>query len=200
MKILYITTVDPRSQGDFQEVIILNGLRSIMGDSCVDYPKKKVMYGDYTETPKKELHGSGFTLYTIPINNIKDDIRNLDNIDYVLYGVTDSYGITDYVEINKLTPNVWYIDGHDDERIRKTPCFKRELYYNQDLVYPTGFGIPHYQIRPINLNNKKSFFQKTAPYHSIFMPATDLGTRFHHIFTNENDYYDDMSNSYFGLT
>ena len=111
-----------------------------------------------------------------------------------------NYELIEEVEINKLTPNVWYIDGHDDERIRKTPCFKRELYYNQDLVYPTGFGIPHYQIRPINLNNKKSFFQKTAPYHSIFMPATDLGTRFHHIFTNENDYYDDMSNSYFGLT
>jgi hypothetical protein len=199
MKILYITTVNPRLQGDFQEVIILNGLRSIVGDCCIDYPRKKVMYGDYSDTPQRELHGSGFTLYTIPLDEIKNELRNLDNIDYILYGVADTYGITDYPEINKLCKNIWYIDGHDDERIRKVPCFKRELFSNEENVYPTGFGIPHYQIRPINMN-KTQLFQKTAPYHSIFKTATDLGTRFHHIFNNEEEYFEDMANSWFGLT
>jgi hypothetical protein len=200
MKILYITTINPRLQGDFQEVIILNGLRSVVGDSCIDYPRKKVMYGDYSESPKKELHGSGFTLYTIPLNEIGNEIRNLENIDYILYGVTDTYGISDYPEINKLCNNIWYIDGHDDEKIRKFPCFKRELFNDQENVYPTGFGIPHYQIRPINLNIKSQLIQKTAPYHSVFKDATDLGTRFHHIFTDENEYFDDMAKSFFGLT
>jgi hypothetical protein len=200
MKILYLTTVNPRVQGDFQEVMILNGLRSILGDSCVDLPKKKVMYRDFSETPQRELHGSGFTLYTRSIMEIDDSLRNIDNVDFVLYGVTDAYGISEYPEINKLTPNVWYLDGHDDERIRRKPCFKRELFSEDDDVYPTGFGIPHYQIRPINLNNKQQFHQKTTPYHSVFQPATDLGTRFHHIFQSEEDYFDDMSRSFFGLT
>jgi hypothetical protein len=44
MKILYITTSDPTKQGDFQEVTMLHGLRSLMGESCIDYPRKKVMY------------------------------------------------------------------------------------------------------------------------------------------------------------
>ena len=52
--------------------MILNGLRSIVGDSCIDYPRKKVMYGDYSDTPQRELHGSGFTLYTIPLDEIKN--------------------------------------------------------------------------------------------------------------------------------
>lgn len=200
MKILYITTVNPRQQGDFQEVMILNGLRKVIGEACIDFPRKKVMYGDYIDTPQRELHGSGFTLYTIPLEELKADSRKLEDIDFVLYGVTNAYGITDYPEINKLTPNVWYIDGHDHDYISKKPCFKRELFEACEDVYPTGFGIPSYQIRPINFNNKTQLFQKTAPYHSVFRPATDLGTRFHHIFTNEQDYFEDMSKSWFGLT
>ncbi len=200
MKILYITTPDPRNQGDYQEVMILDGLRSILGDSCVDYPKKKVMYGDFSDTPKRELHGDGFTLYNKPIMEISDDVRNFDNVDFVLYGVTEAYGVTDIPEINKLTPNIWYLDGNDDSPIRKKPCFKREMYKEEEGVYPTGIAIPHSQIRPIELNNKSQIIQKTAPYHSIFKPATDLGTRYHHIFQNEIDYYNDMSVSFFGLS
>jgi hypothetical protein len=200
MKILYITTVDPRVQGDYQEVMILNGLRSVIGNSCIDLPRKKVMYGDFTETTQKELHGSGFTLYTLPIEDVSSNYRNLDNVDFVLYGVTNAYGITDYPEINSLSKNVWYIDGHDHDYITKKPCFKRELFVEEEGVFPTGFGIPHYQIRPINLSEKSQLFQKTTPYHSIFKPATDLGTRYHHIFENEEEYYNDMSRSWFGLT
>lgn len=200
MKILYLTTVNPKLQGDYQEVMVLNGLRSVLGNNVIDYPKKKVMYRDFSETPQRELHGSGFTLYTLPITDVPDSLRNLDKIDVIIYGVTDTYGITDYPEINKLSPNIWYVDGHDDERIRKKPCFKREMFAEEDGVFPTGFGIPHYQIRPINLNYKTQYHQKTTPYHSIFQPATDLGTRHHHIFTNEDEYFDDMSVSFFGLT
>lgn len=200
MKILYITTVNPRIQGDFQEVMILQGLRSIIGGSCVDYPRKKVMYGDYSETSKNELHGSGFTLYTKSLPEIANDLRSLDSIDFILYGVTDSYGITDYPEINRLCKNIWYIDGHDHSNVTKKPCFKRELFIQESDVYATGFGIPYYQIRSIDLNNKTQLVQKTAPYHSLFQPATDLGTRFHHIFSEEEDYFDDMSKSWFGLT
>ena len=48
MKILYITTPNPRAQGDFQENIILHGLRSLIGSDVVDLPRKKVMYGFFS--------------------------------------------------------------------------------------------------------------------------------------------------------
>ena len=51
----------------------------------------------------------GILLNPKKIINLKkklDEVRNLENIDFVLYGVTNAYGITDYPEINNLTNNV----------------------------------------------------------------------------------------------
>lgn len=166
MKILYITVSDPAFQGDYQENTILHGLRSILGNSVIDYPRKKIMYGDFSDTPRDSMHGLGFSLVTKPIEDIDD--RDIENVDCIIYGVTDAYGVFDYPEINCKTKNIFYIDGYDDCIIRKKPCFKRELFQEEDNVSPTGFGIPHYQIRPINLNNKKQIIQKTAPKHSLF--------------------------------
>lgn len=201
MKILYLTTIDPKSQGDFQEVTMLHGLRSILGNSCIDHPRKKVLYRDFSETNETELHGYGFTLYTKPIMEIDDNLRkNLSDIDFILYGVTNAYGINDFSEINQLSKNIWYLDGHDHPSISKTPCFKRELFTEQKNVYPTGFGIPHYQIRPLNFN-RKQLYQKTAPPYSLFgTQILGLDARAKYIYTNEKDYYDDMYNSWFGLT
>ena len=201
MKILYITTSDPTKQGDFQEVTMLHGLRSLIGDSCIDYPRKKVMYRDFSETNQTDLHGWGFTLYTIPIKEINNDLReNLENIDFIIYGVTNAYGVTDYPELNKLTNNIWYLDGHDDHSIQKKPCFKRELFNQENNVFPTGFGIPYNQIRPLNFN-RTQLHQKTAPSYSLFgRQILGLEARANYIFTNEEEYYNDMYNSWFGLT
>jgi hypothetical protein len=198
MKLLYLTTVDPRSQGDFQEVIMLHGLRTLLGENCIDYPRKKVIYRDFSETNQTDLHGYGFTLYTQPIKDINN--RELKDIDYILYGVTNAYGITDYEDINKLTKNIWYLDGHDHSNIQKKPCFKRELFNEEEGVYPTGFGIPHYQIRPLNFKRNK-LYQNTAPPYSLFNnQLLGLEARNAYIYKNENDYYNDMYNSWFGLT
>ena len=81
MKILYITTSNPRAQGDFQENVILHGLRSLMGSDVVDLPRKKVMYGDFSETTRDEIHGRGFTLYTKPLMDLDASQREMSHID-----------------------------------------------------------------------------------------------------------------------
>lgn len=201
MKVLYITTSNPRAQGDFQENVILHGLRSLMGSDVVDFPRKKVMYGDFSETTRDEIHGRGFTLYTRPLLDLDLSQRRMSNIDVILYGVTNAYGVTDYSEINKLCKNIWYIDGHDTPDIKKTPCFKRELFSEEKDVYPTGFGIPHYQIRPIFLD-KDQKIQKTAPAEAFFKPEVMQHLRLHYPYTwkQEKEYYEDMQRSWFGLT
>ena len=199
MKLLYLPGRDPNSAGDFQEVCMLHGLRSIMGEDCIDWPKKKILYADFSDSPKDELHGAGFTLYTEPIQDISN--RDHSRVDFVLYGVTDSYNVTDYPEINAITPNVWYLDGHDHQRITKKPCFKREMFLEEDGVYPTGFGIPHHQIRSLNFTKKIQIIQKTAPPYAVFGPQILGGdTRQLYCFSDEKDYYKDMSQSWFGLT
>ena len=149
MKLVYITNEDPNSQCDYQEVSMLHGLREVLGDDCIDYPRKKIMYGDFSESPKEELHGWGFSLLTEPIQDIEN--RKLENIDFVLYGFTDAYGVKNDPALDKLAKyGVWYLDGHDHSNITRTPCFKRELFEEHKNVFPTGFGIPEHRIIPLN--------------------------------------------------
>jgi hypothetical protein len=216
MKILFVTTKDPKAQGDLLEVSILHGLRQLLGQNCIDHPRKKVMYHDWSETSKEELHGRGFTLYKYPIEEIEN--RNLDKVDVIIYGVSEAYGEKENESLNKLADgNVWFLDGHDlygsaprmieygGEKIigvQKVPSFKRELVEtNLKNVFPTGFGIPEYQIKKIDLSFKDQLYQKTAPDDSLFKNITDVGgSRKHHKFTIEEDYYNDLSRSWFGLT
>jgi hypothetical protein len=208
MNVYFFTTKDPSLQGDFQENCILIGLRKLLGEGLIDCPKKDVLYGNFNRSPKEKLHGGGFTLYTQPIEDIinKRDPLEITENDVIIYGVTDAYGITDYPEFNKLTPNVWYLDGHDDPNIRKTPCFKRELFNDVDGVWPTGFGIPDWSIRPIDLTIKKKMVQLNAPDPDLMDKyGTIPKIHFHptlgkYIYSNEKDYYDDMAHSWFGIT
>ena len=218
MKILFVTTSDPRAQGDLLEVSILHGLRELLGPECVDYPRKKVMYHDWSETSKDELHGRGFTLYKYPIKDLSSMERELVKFDVVLYGVCEAYGERERQELNDLSgDNVWFLDGHDlygqaprkinfqGESVigvQKVPCFKRELVEpHLKNVYPIGFGIPEYQIRDIDIQKKDQLYQKTAPDDALFKRVTDLGgSRNHHKFTIEEEYYNDLSRSWFGLT
>ena len=219
MKILFITTINPSKQGDLLEVSLLHGLRELMGDDCVDYPRKKIMYHDFSDTPKETLHGRGFSLLTTSISEIKNrDIFN-QKFDAVIYGDGHMYGEDPCIGgINELADgNSWIIDGHDlygnaprkilydgEEIIgtQFTNCFKRELIEEDDnTVFPTGFGIPEKRIRPLNLEIKDQLYQKTAPAFSLFENINDIGGGFsHHKFEIEEEYYKDISRSWFGLT
>ena len=218
MKLLFITTQNPSPQNDFLEVSILHGLRSIIGSDCIDYPRKKIMYHDFTDSPKEQLHGKGFNLSSTPLEEIGDrDIFN-QKFDAVVYGDGHMYGEPpNLAEINELAQgNVWIIDGHDlygNAPIKKEHegeiiignqyknCFKRELIFNEPTVYPTGFGIPRDKIREINLTRKDQLHQKTAPSISLFQPNSEMGGGAeHHSFNSEEEYYNDLGRSWFGLT
>ena len=45
MRILFIPTVNPDKQGDLLEVSLLHGLRSVLGENLIDYPRKKIIFG-----------------------------------------------------------------------------------------------------------------------------------------------------------
>ena len=44
MRLLFVPTTKVSAQNDYLEVSILHGLRALMGNDCVDYPRKKIMY------------------------------------------------------------------------------------------------------------------------------------------------------------
>jgi hypothetical protein len=184
VKIIFVPTKNPKAQGDLLELSILHGLRAVLGANCIDFPKKKVMYHDFSESPKSELHGRGFSLLTDSISDLTKEQRQIKNIDAIIYGC----GIL--------------FEGEEVIGTQFEKCFKRELVEdNLKNVYPTGFGIPIERIMPINLEGKAQLFQKTAPDDSLFKDVRDFGGGFkHHIFTEEKDYYNDLAASWFGLS
>ena len=169
MKVLYVTIKDPSKQGDFQEVMCLRALRSALGDNCIDYPRKKILYGDFSEVDRPSMHGKGFTLYD-PIEEVSD--RSIEDVDIIVYGYVNksSYVNDQYPELEGLNKPVVYIDGHDDSDIVKTPCFKHELFEEHPNVYPLRFAIPSNKVRPPDLTNKTQLIQNTAPPYSRFGP------------------------------
>ena len=217
MKILFVTTSNSASQGDLLELSILHGMRSVLGANCIDFPRKKIMYQDFSEAPKNSLHGRGFTLLPSPIKDLTKEERKIENIDAIIYGSGHMYGESRTPEIEEKCDNIWFLDGHDlygnaprkithkGEEVIGTQfekCFKRELLEEGlNKVFPTGFGIPIENVKSINFNIKEQLFQKTAPDDSLFKKVKDFGGGFrHHVFDQEEDYYQDLSRSWFGLT
>lgn len=209
MKIFYIITEDPALQGDYQEVSMLIGLRAILGAGAIDLPHKKVMYGDFSLSPKESLHGRGFTLFNKPIDLIRiqaGEELEITKDDVLLYGVVpETYGVKRRLDLEEKAGLVAVLDGHDDPNLR-TEFVKHVLYFKRELyttpkanVFSTGFGLPSHMIRPLNLKRKNQLFQQTYPK-ACFDPNYRETGRAHYIFDNETDYYDDMSNSWFGLT
>ena len=218
MKILFITSKKPEYQAEYLELTILNGMRKILGNNFIDYPRKKVAYGDFSEISKERLHGKGFSILREPIQDIdRGEVLN-SKYDAILYGTGHSVGEDYYIpEIDKLTNGkIWILDGHDlygNAKIKKVYkneeiignqfrySFKRELIFEEESVFPTGYGIPEENIMPINLEKKSQLIQQTHPNFSNFETIRDIASGHkHHIFESEKNYYQDLSKSWFGLT
>ena len=218
MKILFITIKSPNQQGDYFELAILNGLKKVLGNNVVDYPKKNVIYGDFSEVKKEALHGRGFTLLRTPFrDDINRDIEN-QKFDAVIYGDGHMYGEKFFIEkYDKLANNnVWIVDGHDlygkapkkakylDEEIISNQfdySFKGAVVYEDPKVFPTNLGVPEEVILPIDLEKKTKMYQNTYPKYSFFENPTDLGGgSSHYKYESEEEYYKDLSQSWFGLS
>lgn len=208
MKILFLTTKNPEKQGDYYELSLVTGLRNILGDNFVEYPKKKILYGDFSESPKHTLHGKGFTYCSIPINDVHYNRDNLktEHFDVIIMGSGHMYG----EEWETDHKNVWYTDGHDlfghaNRYINynganliacqyTNKCFKRELLEDLPNVYHINFAIPEKLIKPIDFSIKKKLTQATAPSDACFYDNSAYK------YDKEEEYYLDMQESWFGLS
>lgn len=205
MRIFFKTTQNSTLQGDLLECSTLIGLRNLIGENVIDFPRKKVLYGEFDESPKDQLHGRGFTLFNRPIKDIKNREFNPTKEDILIYGVVDEYGEAEDHELNNKFGLVFYLDGGDWPVMRRNSFyFKRELMLDslkghEEQFFPTGFGIPQSEVTDINLSIKDQLFAKTYPKKCFDDNYVEQG-RTHHIFTNVGDYYNDIARSWFSLT
>lgn len=206
MKIFYKTTIDIGLQGDIQECVCFRGLRELLKNDFIDLPKKKVMYGDFSESPKLQLHTKGFTLFE-SFEDIADRSTQPTKDDILIYGcVPPTYEMERDYELEQKVGGVVFIDGHDDRYFRECVketnkfYFKRELYWQPfDNIFQLNFGVPSSYIKEIDFSLKKQLYPKTVP-HAIFDPSYREQQQKHHIFTEEQDYINDIRSSWFTIT
>ncbi|MEP7219110.1 MAG: hypothetical protein ABI876_09350, partial [Bacteroidota bacterium] len=146
MNILYITS----SGQDNLEDAYLHGLRSAFGAGCVDYPKKDVMYHNFSARAPEEMYGRLFTIWRtledVPVDRTDIDARvKAGYFDKIIFGsihrTPDFFRrFQPYLDPRKTI----LLDGEDLNSIllsaRSYPYFKRELqpkasyYYNYKLI------------------------------------------------------------------
>jgi hypothetical protein len=189
MKIVFITA----PLYDYLADSLLIGLRELLGAGCIDFPRKPMMYGEYPS-----VYGRGFTIWSKPISDIPQAARDLTDVDVVIYSNYRRQKEIDWrvlVKNEHRAPRVVYVDGNDDSSLEPDvrPLFKRELYEKHHDVFPVGFGVPDWLVRPLDLSRKTQI-------HQTHVQDAEFASDTAYKFSEEKEYYDDLARSFFGVT
>lgn len=189
---------------DYQLDCLFHGLRSLLGEDCIDAIKFPIWYDTVN---KSELYGNGFTVYGLlpDITIDREDIqRKIETkyFDQIIVGVHNNmYNNPKNAEIVRNLVSygnrVKVVCGNDlpgiDLGISDVcPFFKRELTLKDRIknVYPISFCIPKEKI--VNeVPSKKNILAPELPNHK----GVD-GWKI----KSEDEYYKQYQESVFGLT
>lgn len=197
MRILFISLGLP----DYQCDCILHGLYCLLGENLTHSDDYFLMYKEHTNKEMlKNISGKGFTIWgNLPkYMNDNHDIENKIKskyFDYIIYGSFRRN--SEYIELVKShypKNKIAIIDGEDDQIIYNPfdlPLFKRELVNRNNNIFPISFSIPEEKITKDKKNIKKI---KLLANYKPSSPGTG------YVYDNEEDYYIDYQESYYGLT
>ncbi|GHT66166.1 hypothetical protein FACS189452_01560 [Bacteroidia bacterium] len=199
MKILFINA----GQGpDYQCDVLFHGLKTLYGQDVYESADLWYMFNDITETEKHALGGYGFSLYGLLPCNLKNVLPSavttklitLRHFDYIVYG--SIWRCSDYFQsVARHYPKekIIFVDGEDKpplckQFLHKGIYFKRELMHKKSNVFPICFGIPASKM--VSSVGEKSKWQ------AHIIP----GDKSTYIYDQEEPYYKDYAQSYFGIT
>jgi hypothetical protein len=215
--------VSPNTE-DYLADSIFHGLRTLLGDEVVDFPKAEYMYDNFEQ--RGELYGHGFTLYGLLPDIDVDRTRVIERaergeFELVVFGdIWRVFGLFTQLA-PKLDPHrTAVLDGHDRVEIypyarpwarqrgwwflprahRRFSYFKRELTPVARAfggnVRPISFSIPEEKI--VAAPPKKT---KEMNAHIVDAEvALAVGAQTTYAFADEAAYYADLQASRFGIT
>ena len=134
MRILFLTSPEQ----DILSDSVLHGLRLLLGERCVDFPRKDVLYRNYEPPPKSSPYGHLFTLWRT-LEDVAVDREDLDakakagHFDLVVVGsIHRSLNAFRHFASLVRRTSIIVLDGEDSravvkEAVRRHPYYKREL-------------------------------------------------------------------------
>ena len=171
MKILFLTV----NHDDYLSDCILHGLRELVNDSVVDFPKKESLYKTYPYN-ENSIYGKGFTLYKtledidIDRRNIREKINNNYFDLYIFSDISEQFGfyLTYYNTIKE--DKIIALDGNDSPKIH--PYFGR--YWRK---FPFAF-LPSFHKHSIMF--KREWTPLTLKYRSFLLFPEFLSKMMYH--------------------
>lgn len=208
MKILFLTT----PTADYLQDSLLIGLRNVLKENVIDYPKKDILYKS-CEMQSSEMYGLGFTLYKqledLDIN-IKRDLSSLTSYDLVVFGSIWRQKALYFKLLPKLVlskARMVFIDGEDFNKIFYWSLpfgkyFKRERRrsFISLLTKPISFSIPQIKISTSQPNKIKHFATHNQCEESYKLAEVKKSCRPSYAFDEESEYYNDIALSKFAFT
>lgn len=196
MNILFLS---PARGPDYQCDALAHGMRTLYGDTFVDYPRIPYLYKDYGDLTN--LYGRGFTLWGLLGDDSGVDRTDIKYkiayrfYDLIIYGsICRDHSLLDLVALNYPRHKIIFIDGEDQPHSLLSLThlglyFKRECYSARDRVFPIHFAIPASKIGTL----------KGMPKTRV-RALIDPRDRHTYIYTHEADYYADYAQSLFAFT
>jgi hypothetical protein len=203
MKVLYITNFD---LPDFMNDMVFHGVRSLLGEDCIDVNEAWYMYDDFRKywadrVPGRGMeYGRGFTLYgRLPKLNIdRDDIQGKiirHYFDKIIYGsVWRNIQWLDTVRENYSPKDVIFIDGEDSANTIRQEFFPFGTYYKRELM--NGLVL----VKPINFCIPKELIVTNVPAKTQDWATVIPGDKSTYIYMEQEPYFKDYQRSYFGVT
>lgn len=199
MKILYLCRPGP----DYLSDDLLYGLRSLLGEDVVDFPKKEVLYrANSASADKSRIYGRGFHCFGLP------------EVDVDRTGIPGKLAAGYFDAV--VNSSVWRIrsprhrclvgvDGEDHAGLNRRYAgripvyFKRELHSSPPGVHPILFALPDFLL-------DETPGSKTKEHHASFRVHSplrrEIARRFppDFSFATWKDYLFDIKDSWFGIS
>jgi hypothetical protein len=171
-KILFLHNNDQ----DYLSESVFHGLRSLLGNNCVDFPRYEIMYDHCGEMLRKKLRGNGFSLYGLLSDNefLKSErFRCLDFIDkfdtVIISNIWSQHKLLSLI-LKKIAKNkIVVLDGADISSVYPYANFYGRLknnvfaylfscndykYFKREIEDNSFYNVLGHIMRPIGLQYK----------------------------------------------
>lgn len=195
MKVLFLSYA---TYGCYQADSLFIGIRRILGENAVDFPKIHSLY-EQTSAASNQDWGKGFTLggrladISVDRSDIEAKIKNRF-FDLIIYGnIHRASPFLDLVLDVYPKEKIVFIDGADDKYVITNLLF-RGHYFKREIT------VPVYGVHPIGFSIPEEHICATVPDKKRLFSICDPRDRKTYIYKTEQEYYAGYRESYFGVT
>lgn len=195
---------------EFDCDLFVIGFRDLLGDNAIDYPKRNLLYNNWTDKDKLKMYGRGFTVLSQPLRDVAD--RSITGrFDFVIYLGPRCLR---YPEHHGLAGGTFYEARHDARTVHKSctslpmkisgqtleesPIFRFSpggkvvnLFAEHPAWTALPLGIPRRAVMPIHFNRSQ--------IHPTVMPVEHGGAS-KYVHSTEKSYYAELNRCWFGPT